>query len=187
MNYRMYGRRSFRRRRRYGGAFTRRSKPGLMTTNHCEMTTVTTGGVELQTAVFTSTSSPSNRGATIPEGSILKKVVIRLWATDATPVTGKHQCFLVKRPGATVFTTGPITNWYLTTDPVTEEMIDVRRYAMSKRPHTLVTITGASGPPRMTCFWKGNWPMRDGDDVVLAQLDASATNWTLECHASYIM
>lgn len=165
-----------------------RFKPGLRTTNHYEPAgTATTGGTELQTQMFQCVSGPANRGLHIPEGSVLTNVVCRAWATDTTPVNGKHQCMLIKRPGATVFTTGPITNWFLTTDPATEEMIDVRRYIMERMPHAVVTITGASAPPRFTCHWRGRWQMRDGDDVILAQLDTNATTWIYEAFASYVM
>lgn len=177
------------RRRRFTNVSVRRPnfKRGLLTTNHCETTTVTAAGVELQTAMFTCVNNPTERQTNIPEGADLVKVRIRSWATDPTPVNGKHQCFLVKRPGAQVYTTGPIANWYSTTDPLTEEARDVRINRLSKKPHTVVTITGISGPPRYTCFWKGHWPMRDGDDVILSQLDAGITNWTHECEAWYVM
>lgn len=173
---------------RFGSRFRRNFKPGLRTTNHCETSFSTTGGTELQTAVFTSVSGPSNRGAHIPEGSVLKSVFIDLFSTDNTPVTGKHQCMLIKRPGATVFTTGPITNWFLTTDPITEEMIDVRRYAMERHGvSTRYTVTPAVEPLRFRCSWRGNWQLRDGDDVVLSLLDANNTTYIGICNASYIM
>lgn len=189
MNYHMYGMRRFRRRGRPGGAFGRRLgrfKPGLLTSNHCEVTISSTAGTEIQTAIFTATSGPSNRGAHIPEGATLIKVVAKIMASDDTPVQGKHQCFLVKRPGATVFTTGPITNWYATTDPVTEEMIDVRRYAMVRKPHTNFIISGQAVGNRCTLVWKGKWVMRDGDDVIVSTLSTNLTNYYVECHATYI-
>lgn len=164
-----------------------RWKPGLLTTNHCENSISSTAGTEIQTAVFSCVSGPTNRGLHIPEGATLTKVVIKLMASDDTPVQGKHQCFLVKRPGATVFTTGPITNWYLTTDPATEEMIDVRRYAMIRKPYTNFIIAGQAVGNRCTMIWRGKWIMRDGDDVIVATLSTNLTQYYAECHATYVM
>lgn len=185
---------TYNRRRGFGSAGSRflargfaRFKPGLLTTNHCENSISSTAGTEIQTPIFSCVSGPTNRGLHIPEGATLIRVAIRIKATDDTPVQGKHQCFLVKRPGATVFTTGPITNWFLTTDPATEEMIDVRRYRMVKYPHTNFVISGQAVGNRCNFYWKGRWNMRDGDDVVLATLSTNLTQYYADCNATYIM
>lgn len=161
-------------------------KRAITSINHCEATTATTGGTELLTTMFTALDAPTNRSTHIPAGAVLKSVLIRLFATDATPVAGKHQCGLWWRPGAMAFQGGLFTGWYASTDPITSVMVESRKYALQRNPHTLVTITGAAFPPRMTCFWRGNRVMRDGDDIVLAQLDAGSTAWYAECIAKYV-
>lgn len=163
-----------------------RFKPAIHQVNHCEITTSTTGGTELNTTVFVGIDALANRGTNIPEGAVLTWVKVELWATDATPVAGKHQCMLTYRPGGEAFTTtSPITSWFLTTDPLTEDAIAVRRLKLGRGPHTTVTVTGASGPPHFICFWRGRKLIHDGDDVVLSQLDAGSTAWTATCEARY--
>lgn len=161
-----------------------RGKPGLLTVNHFEQTTSTAAATELLTPLGTGIKTPTNRGVDLPEGAVLTKIVCRLWATDATPVTGKHQCLLYYRPGAETLP-APIASWYVQTDPATEDMIDIRRNIMS-RPHTDFIVTGEARSARFTCYWKGRKTIYDGDDFMLSQLDTNATNWALEVYTQYI-
>lgn len=180
----MFGNRNFRRRRRRFKVIYKRA---LLSVNHCEQTMVTVGGTELATQMFTSLDAPTNRSTMIPAGAVLKRVLIRLFATDATPVTGKHQCALFWRPASLGFSspTGMIAGWYSSTDPLTTAAVEARKYIMGK-VHTNVIVTGAAFPLKMTCSWKGNRVMRDGDDIILQLLDGTATNWYGECSAWYV-
>lgn len=182
--------------RRYSGAFRRRSgfrsfgnfrrpKPGLLSVNHCEVDPGTsTGGVTQQTAVFTVVEPPTNRGSMLPSGAVLKRVRIELWGMDATPVTGEHSCLMLFQPGATTYA-DPIAAWLSTTEPMTEEAIQVRQNIM-QRMHRFVTITGASFAPHWICEWRGNKILRDADDIVVALNDAQATDWEGICEAWWV-
>lgn len=188
----MYGMQRFRQRRRFGGATGRRfgyAKPGLLTVNHCEIASFTTvAGVENQQAIFDAQEAPGNRNTDIPVGSVLKKVLIKLWGSDATPVNGYHRCMMFHQKGAGLFAT-PIASWLSGADPLTEEDIQVRQAAMGRvgrQLQQIVTVTGVTGPPRHTCFWKGNITMRDGDDIVVVVQDQAATNWIGLCYAWYV-
>lgn len=144
-----------------------------VTKNHFQMTFATTGGTELQTAVATGIDAPNDRGIDVPENSILRSVLVNLSA-DAI-VVGKHQCLLIRRPGASALAS-PITNFFATTDPATEDMIEVRRQAMGT-VHTKHSVAGGFEPVRFSCRWKGAMKMYDGDDVMLVLLDGTSTTY----------
>lgn len=161
-------------------------KPGLLTVNHCLMTPFTTvAGTTTQTAIFTASDAPGNRTTAIKSGSVLKKVLVRLWANDTTPVNGKHECFMLFQPGATTYT-DPVANWFAGAEPLGEEEIQVRQNKLSRAVDSKVTVTGASDAPWFVCVWRGNRVMHDGDDVVICNRDAGATSWIGECTAWYI-
>lgn len=177
------------RRRGFTRAFGRRrlfAKPAIRSSIHCTQTAVTAAGVAESNIMFT-TAADVNDQFTLPQGCTVTRILMRLWATDATPVNGRHTCGMWRRPGGMTFTSEPLTAWYASTFPPTTGMIEARRFKLQKRPHTVYTVTGASGPARMVCFWKGKMIMREGDDILLCLLDDAATNYFIECEVSYIM
>lgn len=150
------------------------------------MTGITTvGGTESQNVILTGTEDVSSRANQVPHDSILTRVSVKLWATDATPVTGKHQCLMYFQPAATTYGS-PIASYLSAANPLTEEAVQIRQNVMSKRLHQEQIVTGAAFPLRFHCFWKGRHTIRDGDDVVVSLLDGSATNWTGLCDYTYI-
>lgn len=169
--------------------FRRRMKfvPQRLERNHCEMSFTTAAATESQQVITTALDDTTNRSTQIPTGAILKRMVVRLWATDATPVTGKHQCMLYYRPGATAIAT-PIASWFSTTNPITEENHQIRQLVLGKHPgvHTQFVVTGAAFPLREVCTFRGNRLMHDGDDIVLTQLDTNITNWEGVCDYTYV-
>lgn len=156
-----------------------RLKRVQLSRNHTEFTFTTTGGTENLSTLVSGIATVTNRANQIKEGGVLRKMSCMIYATDATPVNGKHQCMMFFRPGGSALPT-PIAAWFDQTDPLTEDAIDIRRDTMSRRgPHTRVIISGQSGPLVMHCFWKGRRILRDGDDVILSNLDANATSYTV--------
>lgn len=165
-----------------------RSKPAHWGRNHCAMTPfATTAGVENQQVIVTGVDTLTNRVNEVPAGAILKKFRVSLWANDATPVTGRHECFMFFQPAATTFAT-PLASYRSATHPLPEEAVQMRQNAMGGL-HTQFTITGASRAPQWVCKWrsrKGRY-IATGDDVVIVLLDANATNWTGYCDYSWVI
>lgn len=179
---RSFFRRSYFRRRPFF-----RSKPGLLTVNHARITPfATAAGVAETNTIFTCVSGPSNRGTHIPEGAVLKRVILDLWNADTTLSVGLHQAGLWIRPGGLAFAAEPITGWFATTDPASQGMIEARKYVIC-RPRTQFTVTGGSAAPRFRLSCKMNRTMRDGDDIVVASLDDAASNWDGIATAKYIL
>lgn len=146
-----------------------------VTKNHFQLALSTTGGTELQTPVATGIDAPNDRGIDVPENSVLRSVVCNMSALAT--VTGKHQCMLWRRPGGS--TNNGIASFWLTTDPATEEMIEIRRSMMST-VHTKHIIIGAVEPLKFSCHWRGNMRMYDGDDVILSLLDGTSTDYDVQ-------
>lgn len=176
----------YQQRRRFGDAFGRRSgfrsKPGHFGRNHCNMTLgPTTGGTELITTITTALDTPTDRATTMPANAILKKMRVELWATDATPVTGKHQCLMFRAPAATTIST-PIGSYVAAATPLSEEGIQIRQLALGTLG-TKVIVTGAAFPLHWVCQWrsKRGLLMNASDDINVSILDANATNWTGYC------
>lgn len=162
-----------------------RAKPGHFGRNHCNMTLgPTTGGTELITTVTTALDTPTDRATTMPANAILKKVRVDLWATDATPVTGKHQCLMFRAPAATTIST-PIASWVGAATPLSEEAIQIRQLALG-RLGTKVIVTGAAFPLHWSCRWRGNLLMNASDDINFSLLDANATSWTGYCDYTWV-
>lgn len=142
------------------------------TVNHFESTiTTTTGGTEQIDVIATGVDAPNDRGPDIPTGSILKAITVNI--TAQTVAAGKYQFMLLRRPGA-VAITAPITAWFTTTDPMTEDSIDARRLRLSG-PQTKRQVTGALVPIVFKLSWRGNLKIHDGDDIILASIGPSST------------
>lgn len=145
----------------------------------------TTAGVESQDVILTGVDSMTNRENQVPRDAVLTKVSVKYWATDATPVNGKHQCLMFFQPAATAYST-PIASYLSNAHPLTEEAVQIRQNVMSKRLHMNFVVSGAAFPLRWHCFWKGRRLIREGDDVVISLLDATGTTWNGLCDYTYI-
>lgn len=169
------------RRRSYGYR-----KPGLLTVNHCNGSQFSTvADTTSQRAEFTTVENADDRSADLPMGAVLREIDIQAWSIDGTPPNGRHECLMLFQPGGTTYS-DPIAAWLNSTDPLTEEAIQVRQNIMVPY-HRQQTITGISGPLRWRCRWTGNKILRDGDDVVVCFRDLLATSWDIYCVAKYIL
>ena len=165
-------RRSFgtRRRRRFG---FRSSKA---TQNHYETTLTHTAATELQTTLATGVDDASNRSSHIPDGAILRRVVVIAQGTTIPAATQKFQSMLFYRPGGLTVSSTAIADYFATTDPLTAQMIQVRRYKL-RGPFTQTKAASDFTPTRIKLSWKGRIRWRDGDDLILATL--SEVNYTM--------
>lgn len=153
-----------------------RSKPALRSVNHWQLGALTTvAATDLQTPIVTGIEPPTTRGLHVPVGAIITDIKVEAFATDATPVNGRHQCMLLWRSGGQVFA-NPVASWYDTTDPMSEDAIEIRRANLSP-VITKYVITGHDLALKHICTWRGKRVVRDGDDVILNLLDTTATNW----------
>lgn len=160
-------------------------KPARYERNHYEIGFTTVAATELQTALLTGTDDVVNRSTSFPTGAILTRLVVRIWGTAGTPVGGKHECMILYQAGASDYAT-PIASWYSTTNPIAEENQQVRANNLERGVKRIVTITGASGAPRLTCFFRGKKLIHDGDDILLVNLDQNATAWAGVCDYTFI-
>lgn len=161
-----------------------RNKPALRSVNHHQFGAVTTvAAVDLQNAVFVGIEPPTNRGIHLPVGSILTDIRVDAWATDAVPVTGRHQCMLLYRSGAQVFA-NPVASWFDSSDPLSEDAIEIRRANLSP-VLTQYVINNNDRPVHHICKWSGKRTIRDGDDIILDLLDTAITNWFIIAQAGY--
>lgn len=163
-----------------------RFKPGILTVNHFDLASFTTAAATTnQRAIHTVVETPTNRGADLPVGAVLTSIHATFWATDATPVNGKHECFMLFQPGATTYS-DPISAWLDTTEPMTEEAIQVRQNKMAQYHRTNI-VSGAARPLIWSCRWRGRKVLRDGDDIVVCVRDAAITNWEGNCVTKFVV
>lgn len=175
--------------RRYNAQGKRfgRSKPGLLTVNHASITAFATVAATAESnTIFTGVSGPSNRGTHIPEGAFVKTIILDLWNADTTLSVGKHQAGLWWRPGAQTFASEPISAWFATTDPMSQGMIESRKFVLCK-PKTVFTVTGGSAAPRFLFVCHPNRVIRDGDDIIVSSLDDANSTWDGIATAKYIL
>lgn len=159
-------------------------KPGLRTVNHCfggQFTT--TGGTTTQRVPFTTVESPTDRDGQLPVGAVLTQVWVRYFNLDGIPPNGQHLCLMTFQPGGTTYS-DPIAAWTSTTNPLTEENIQVRQNKMGELG--LQYIQTNVTPLKWSCLWRGKKLLRQGDDVVVSLRDALTTNWEEFCIARYI-
>lgn len=153
----------FHARRRRGPSLgrRRRAKP---TINHYEsVITTTTGGTEQSNTVATGVDDVGNRSSNVPDGAILTKLNTRLQCDSLQ--NGQYKAMLFLSPGGLGIGT-PLASWYVTTDPLPEDAILIRKYKLVG-PIVRQQITESSFPMTFNLKWKGRIRWRDGDDLIL--------------------
>lgn len=163
-------RRTFRR-------FRRRGPKQFRTVNHFETDiTQTAGGTEQQTVILTGVDDAANRSSNIPEGSLLRKIIVA--GMCETVNAGKYQFYLGHRPGGETLV-DPIASYFSTTDPLTQAAIKARKYRLAG-PKTILQASAAIAPIKVALAWKGALRIRDGDDIIVSTI-LPATNQVFDC------
>lgn len=178
----MYGR-GYNPRRRFTRRFARAMRP-VRLVNHYQTTITYDVAESFTAALFTGTDTPTSRSIDIQSNSKITKLTVV--ATPQTIVPGLQQLMLLYRPGAVSLTT-PLTNYYATTEPVTEEMIKARRYKLGG-PITRRVITGQLYPQqfRFSKTFRKGLLMRDGDDIILSGISSlGAVTMDIRATAQY--
>lgn len=129
----------------------------------------TTANVESLTNVALGVDSPTNRSTSVPNGAIIRSVIVKLMPTL---VNGRHDAILFWRPGADDLAT-PIANYFDSADPLTEDGINMRRYALTRIQTYINDSTSINRPTFLR--WKGARRIREGDQIIVALRDAEAT------------
>lgn len=160
-------------------SFTRRRGRRVrgLTINHFEDDTTFAAvatATETTLTVATGVDDASNRSTHVPDGAWLKSIKVNLQAGEISSTQMKLQGILWRRPGGDA-TTNPITNYYATTDPATQSMMNVRRFKL-RGPFTVAKAANDITPPKMSFRWRGNLKMRDGDDILLTILHNAGAN-----------
>lgn len=155
----------------------RRRRPSI-TRNHFELdVTQTTGGTAQNTTVATGVDDTSNRSTHIPDGAILKYIIVE--AQCETVNAGKYSFGLWRQPGGISLSTDLTNDYYTTTDPITTAMRNARVFKLAG-PKTIVQASAAVAPVRIFLKWRGSIKWRDGDDVLFAT-NMPATNQVADC------
>lgn len=169
-----------RRGRRFGYTRSRRKGMRVMlrpTVNHWEddssLSAVATA-TETSMTVATGIDDATNRSTHIPDGSILKAVRVSLQCNTIPAAVTKFQVILWRRPGGDA-TTNPITNYFATTDPATQSMMNIRRFKL-RGPFTTNKAASDFTAYRTTLKWRGNLKIRDGDDIIATILHDAGGN-----------
>lgn len=126
---------------------------------------------ETSMTVVTGIDDAANRSTHVPDGSILKAIRCSVQCTTIPAAITKFQVILWRRPGGDA-TTSPITNYFSTTDPATQSMMNIRRFKL-RGPFTTLKASSDFTAWRRTISWKGNLKIRDGDDILLTILQDS--------------
>lgn len=139
----------------------------------------TTANVESLTNVVLGVDAPTNRGPSVDNGSIVRSVVVKLMPTL---VAGRHDFLLMWRPGADDLAT-PIANYFDQTDPLPEDVINMRRYALTKMQTYINDSTSITRPTILR--WKGARRIREGDQIIVCIRDAAATTYLFQAWTKF--
>lgn len=163
------------RRRRF---FRRRQ---TLTRNHFQTDfSQTTGGTAQNGTVATTVDDASNRSTHIPDGAILKYIIVE--GQCETVNAGKYEFGLFRQPGGITLSADLVTDYYATTDPITTAMRNARVFKLAG-PRVVLQASAAIAPIRFILKWKGRLKMRDGDDILLSH-NMPATNQVADCRIS---
>lgn len=175
--------RRFRRGRRFRARPRFRTKPNIVR-NHFQndITGVVTGTETLNT-VATGVDDASNRSTHVPDGSTITSIHITGECTSIPATATKFQHILFYRPGGTTISATPITDWFVTTDPLPNAAILIRRHKL----YGPVTDSKASSDftrHRFRLRWRGRILVHDGDDFIWSVLQDSGGNLAFNARVS---
>lgn len=141
----------------------------------------TTATVEANTSMVLGVDSPTNRSTSVPNGAILRSVLVNIYPQTMT--AGKHRALLWRRPAAEDLSE-PIVSYFNAADPLSEDGINMRKYAMGRVQTYFNDATSMVRPFHLR--WKGAMRIREGDEVMATILDTStATTYTYEAWTSF--
>lgn len=133
---------------------------------------------------MTGVDTANDRGPDIPDGSILRSLFVKVVAQ--TVAAGEYTFMLVRRPGGHAFASNPITGYFATTDPMTQGMIEARKFKLTS-PQQMRQVTGALVPIAFRLKWRGTLKINDGDDLVLVSRTPSSTQvFDVKVFASFV-
>lgn len=176
----MFGYRRFSRRRsgytrKPRGRFGKRGSLGITNTNHFQLAiSAVATATETQTTLATGIDPITNRSTHVPDGAILKYLSVRLACTTIPAAITRFQLGIWRLKGADTMST-PIADWFATTEPITQNMIEARQSIVSR----VIDITKpASDFTAFHATLKVTKPIkiRDGDDIVLVILHNAGGN-----------